>query len=139
MYGKILTYTDSVSSIESLSSVKISCRVVLQCFTMLENLSRDNDVLLTWVPGHSGTHGNERADELARIGSSTVFTGAEPAVARYAGLIRRLVKDEADKNHQGRWEALTNCRQSKEFLVGCNAKNTKFLLSLSRLELRGLV
>ena len=75
---------------------------------------------------YSGTHGNEKAYELARIGSSTVFTGAEPAVARYAGLIKKLVKDKTIENHQERWEALTNCRQSKEFLVGCNANNTKF-------------
>ena len=136
---KILICTDSESSIESLSSVKFSSRVVLECFTMLEELSRDNNVILNWVPGHSKIHGNEQADELARIGSSTVFTGAEPAIASYAGLIRSLVKDETGKNHQGRWETLTNCRQSKEFWVGCNAKNTKFLLSLSRLELRGLV
>ena len=136
---RVLIYTDSESSIKSLSSVKVSSIVVLSCFTMLENLSRDNNVTLAWVPGHSEIPGNEKADELARNGSSTVFIGAEPAVPRYAGLIKYLVKEETKKSHQDRWEALTSCRQSKEFLVSCNAKNTKFLLSLGRVKLRTLV
>ena len=136
---RILICTDSESSIESLSSVKISSGLVLQCFTALQNLSSDNEVTLTWVPGHSGIPGNEKADELARNGSSTNFIGTEPAVARYAGLIKSLVKNETAKNHQERWDSLTTCRQSKEFLVGCNARNTKFLLSLGRTKLRGLI
>ena len=44
-----------------------------------------------------------------------------------------------ERCHQGRWEGLSTCRQSKEFLVGCNVKNTKFLLTLSREKLRWLV
>lgn len=136
---KILICTDSESSIESLSSVKISSRVVDQCFKMLESLSRDNEVILAWVPGHCGVLGNEKADELARNGSNSEFIGPEPAVGRYAGLIKFLVKQRTDRCHQDRWDALTTCRQSKEFLVGCKAKNTKFLLSLSREKLRGLV
>ena len=136
---RILICSDSESSIVSLSSVKFSSRVVLQCFEMLETLSRDNEVTLTWVPGHSGVQGNEEADELARNGSSSSFIGPEPAIGRYAGLIKSLVKNRTNRYHQNRWDALTTCRQSKEFLAGCDAKTTKFLLSLSREKLRGLV
>jgi len=135
----ILICSDSESSIESLSSVKVSSKVVLQCLGMLETLSRDNKVILTWVPGHSGVPGNEVADELARRGSSSEFVGPEPAVGRHAGLIKSLVRDRTKRLHQERWDSLATCRQSKEFLVGCNAKNTKFLLSLSREKLRWLV
>ena len=136
---KILICSDSESSIESLSSVKVSSGVVLQCLEMLESLSRDNEVILTWVPGHSGVLGNEKADELARDGSSSDFVGPEPAVSRYAGLIKSLVRDRTKRCHQERWDLLETCRQSKEFLAGCNSKNTKFLLSLGREKLRGLV
>jgi len=136
---KILICSDSEASIESLSSEKISSRTVHQCFEVLESLARDNEVILSWVPGHCGVLGNERADELARNGSSSEFIGPEPAVGRYAGLIKFLVKERTKNSHQSRWDALTTCRQSKEFLVGCKAKNTKFLLSLSREKLRWLV
>ena len=136
---KVLICTDSESSIESLSSVKFSSGLVLQCFEVLETLSSENDVTLIWVPGHSGIPGNERADELARNGSSVGFVGAEPAVGRYAGLIKALVRRETENMHQNRWEALDSCRQSKEFLVGCSKKNTRFLLGLGRTRLRVLV
>src|SRR6202012_1647205 len=88
-------------------------------------LSRDNEVTLTWVPGHSGVQGNEEADELARNGSSSSFIGPEPAIGRYPGLIKSLVKDRTNRYHQNRWDTLTTCRQSKEFLAGCDAKTTK--------------
>ena len=136
---RILICSDSESSIESLSPVKFTSGVALRCFEVLETLSRDNFVTLTWVPGHSGVPGNEKADELARNGSNSKFVGPEPAVARYAGLVKSLVKNETKRLHQERWETLPSCRQAKEFLVGCNAKTTEFLLSLSRSKLRVLV
>ena len=98
-----------------------------------------NKVTLTWVPGHSGILGNEKADELARKGSSSRFTGAEPAVGVYAGLMRSLVRRKTTQMHQKRWDELTNCRQAKEFLAGCNTATTKFLLSLNRTKLRAMV
>jgi len=106
---------------------------------MLETLSKDNDVTLTWVPGHSGIPGNEKADELARRGSSSQFIGPEPAVGRYAGLVRSLVKGETERKHQQRWDVLPSCRQAKEFLEGCKARTTKFLLKLSRAKIRVLI
>ena len=48
------------------------------------------------------------------------------------------LRRETEDSHQRRWNGLTSCRQAKEFLVGCNLKTTKFLLSLSRARLRTL-
>ena len=55
--------------------------------------------------------GNEKADELARNGSNSKFVGSEPAVARYAGLVKSLVKNETKRFHQERWEALPADKQ----------------------------
>jgi ribonuclease HI len=54
--------------------------LVRQCQKELDDISTYHSVGLFWVPGHSGIHGNEIADELAREGSAHHFVGPEPAV-----------------------------------------------------------
>jgi hypothetical protein len=39
----------------------------------LQELALSNRVRLAWVPGHSGIHGNEEANAIARTGSSSSF------------------------------------------------------------------
>ena len=50
-------------------------RLVVECLGCLDELARHNSVQLVWVPGHEGVLGNERADELAKKGADTSFTG----------------------------------------------------------------
>jgi len=44
------------------------------------NINDRHAVGLYWVPGHSGVHGEETADELKRDGSVLKFVGSEPAL-----------------------------------------------------------
>lgn len=82
------------------------------------------------------------------LGTQKLTSWPERAAARissrarcwsYAGLVKSLVSKEAEEKHQLKWEKLTNRRQAMEFLVGCNANTSKFLLGLSRAKLRRLV
>ena len=43
-------------------------------------LAGKRPVCLTWVPGHTGIPGNERADQPARQASFEAFVGPEPAL-----------------------------------------------------------
>lgn len=76
---RVIICTESLSSVKSLGSVKVSSPMVLQCFRMPETLSKDNGVTLTWVPRHSEIPGNERTDELARnsLGLNLLLGGAQ--------------------------------------------------------------
>jgi Ribonuclease HI len=58
--------------------VIVKSKLVLECLECLSELATHNSVQLVWVLGHEGILGNERADELAKKGADTPFTGPEP-------------------------------------------------------------
>jgi ribonuclease HI len=70
--------SDSRTALLALKSYAVSSRVVLQCRDSLLELALSNRVQLVWVPGHFDIHGNEEADALAGVRSSSAFVGPEP-------------------------------------------------------------
>jgi hypothetical protein len=54
-------------------------------------LAEHNRVQLVWVPVRMGIVGNEIADHLARVGSSHLLTGPEPALGVSAKVARRVM------------------------------------------------
>jgi len=62
------------------SNLKITSRLVWDCIVALQQLSSHKAVKLFWVPGHSGMHGNEQADQLAQAVSSKSYVGPEPVL-----------------------------------------------------------
>lgn len=136
---KISICSDSKASLLALSSFKITSSIVLQCWNTLQAISQQNVVELIWVPGHHGIVGNEKADELARLGSESLFCGPEPCLPITTNITQQITKDWASKTHVHNWNATTNCRQSKKWLKLPSSKNTKYLLGLSRSQLRLLL
>ena len=58
--------SDSQAALKALDGPLIESRLVIDTRDVLNHVARDNKVTLTWIPGHSGWHGNERADKLAK-------------------------------------------------------------------------
>ena len=46
-----------------------------------------------WMPGHEVILGNERADELAKKGADTPFTGPEPVLGLPYSVVKRAIGD----------------------------------------------
>lgn len=56
--------------------------VNLDVIQRLDQLCDLHDVVFTWVPGHTGEPGNERADELCNEAIDAVRSGADPSLKR---------------------------------------------------------
>ena len=59
----------------------------MECIDSLKRLSTTNNVIIGWVPGHSGIDGNEMADTLAKVGAEIQMNGPEP----YLGIPKSTV------------------------------------------------
>lgn len=124
--------SDSQAAIKALVSSDSRSQLVIECRSLLEDLSTVNRVFIVWVPGHAGIAGNERADDLARLGSGKEFVGPEPALPISPSWMKRKISSWADSAHKVIWENLGSCRQTKLFLKEPCRKVSKFLLDHSK-------
>ena len=75
-------------------------------------------VVLSWVPGHSGIPGNEKADELARAGSRMNPVGPEPFIPFSPSLLKAVVREWTELKQQ---ERLGSSSISKKSLIPSQA------------------
>jgi len=54
----------------AIRSNNIRSKTVVNCLTAIRNIATTNTVELRWIAAHTGLWGNERADELAKLGST---------------------------------------------------------------------
>lgn len=134
---RILICIDSQAALRALSSFCIDSKLVFECVTQLNKLARANELTLVWVPGHSGVSGNEKVDELARVGSSEPATGADPFLPLTRSWIVTSIREWARKSHALSWLRLSTCRQAKSFLpLPLSPSKVSFIRSLARTKLR---
>jgi len=102
----------------------------------LQQLSSYNAVRLFWVPDHSGIHGNEQADQLAKAASFKCYVGPEPVLPVPTNVVQSQLQARTLRETQTRWQDLKSCRQAKETIDGLNHQWTKEMLRLPRKTLR---
>ena len=67
----IVIWTDSLSTLQVLSSKLTRSKTVIHCHEALDELAKHNTVHIKWIAAHVGHWGNEKADELAKIGTTS--------------------------------------------------------------------
>ena len=59
-------YSDSKSVLQALQSKDSSTPLIIRLLDKMNTLSKNNSIILTWIPSHIGIQGNERADKATK-------------------------------------------------------------------------
>ena len=96
----IIIWSDSLSSIQAISSHSTRSRTTRDCYDTLNTLGSTNTLEIRWIAAHTGLWGNEKADELAKNGTTSESTLNCPIPQSY---IKRLINDKVTKLNQESW------------------------------------
>jgi len=131
--GVIEIYPDSQAVLKALCSARMGNRLIQECWDALTKVAEQKQVNLVWIPAHMGFAGNERADALARIGSSETPITAEPHIGLSHRQVASALSDWALEGITEMWRKAEECRQAKELIeIPSDAKaKSKWLMSRS--------
>ena len=71
--SKFIIYLDSKSVLQDLQSKDSSTPLITRLLDKMNTLSKNNSIILTWIPSHIRIQGSERADKAAKKHSRHVY------------------------------------------------------------------
>ena len=139
LMGKTITiYSDSRAALCALNKTKIKSELVLETRQALAKAGQVNRITLKWVKAHKGHEGNERADELAKLGANPQ-TLCEDTPNIPESLIKMRFKRKFRSLWQEYWTNRHDCRQTKQWLPTINRSVSYEILGLQRRTLSWVV
>jgi hypothetical protein len=136
---RIFIFSDSEAARKALSSFLIKSKLAWNCSQLLLELAEQNEVKLIWVPEQSGVEGNEKADQLAKLGADEPLLGPEPFSGITKKTARRAIDLRAQSKARMAWKHTPGQRFAKKMINKSSNKLTSGLLILSRNKTRLVV
>lgn len=127
--------SDSQAALKALGKPTTNSRLVESTKASLAELGRENRLSLTWIPGHAGWKGNERADALAKQGTVTQGPSAELVGMPFQEGCNRITAHFKELGKTA-WRESAGCEKAKALWGDTGGGWGKELLSLSREQLR---
>ncbi|XP_018395400.1 PREDICTED: uncharacterized protein LOC108773919 [Cyphomyrmex costatus] len=125
---------DSRAAIEALARTSTESSVVWDCMQALTTLGVTNQVTLIWIPEHQAIPGNERADEVAKLGTEMVPAEQIVGVPFSAGTKR--IKEWLEREHSNSWKEAKGCKRAKHLMKLPKPARTRELLAMGKAKLR---
>ena len=133
-YVKI--YVDSQAAILSLANPMISNKTTLGAVESLNRLSTlAKSVTIVWIPAHKGHLGNERADELAKLGAANNDPLNIAEVHKPVSAFKAEIKRIAYTEWTSEWQQSRMANHTKSFYDRPDSQKAKHVYKLARLEL----
>jgi hypothetical protein len=123
--------TDSKAALQSLDKMCTSSKLVMDCMKTLNQLHTTN-VTIHWTKAHVGYEGNEKADTLAKEGTTKISYQVEPIIPVPKSWIKKKIQAYIHREWSNRWLGISEARQTKLFFPQPNAKLSKRLLMYDR-------
>jgi ribonuclease HI len=98
----------------------------------LDRLQDRAMVKIHWIKAHVGHEGNEKADQLAKLGTTKINFNAEPILPVPKAWVKNTVKRYLHQEWTRRWQGISEARQTKIFFPEPNGKITKRLLTYDK-------
>jgi ribonuclease HI len=124
--------TDSRSALQAIDGTTTSSKLVMDCMKELDQLQQIVSVKIHWTKAHVGHEGNERADQLAKEGTTKTSFCTEPILPVAKTWVKGKIKHYLHSEWTKRWLGNNEARQTKIFFPEPNGKTSKKLLSYDK-------
>jgi len=132
-------FSDSQAALGALNNATVCSSLVRDVISILNDLGARTSLAVHWVPGHSDILGNDRADELANLGSDSRPIGPEPFVPFSASYLKNASKYRIRGDHLARIkQALDPTKFHSRILLHIFLSEGFNLLHTGKRELRSL-
>jgi ribonuclease HI len=124
--------TDSKAALQAIDGLITSSKLVKDCMIALDKLQKRVNVAIHWTKAHVGHEGNEKADKLAKAGTSKITYATEPIIPVPKAWVRNKIKTYINSEWNNRWKGITEARQTKIFFPTTNIKTSQKLLNYNK-------